>query len=104
MSIAQLSLVLRSLKSRYILQPFSPAPHHLSLPPSLHPSINWKIQIRPSSHTRRSIATMASEFVKKLLSEGNGTDRPKVGDQVTIEYTGWLYDPKESAKDFKGKQ
>jgi len=29
---------------------------------------------------------------KKVISEGNGTDIPKKGDTVTMEYTGWLYD------------
>lgn len=39
---------------------------------------------------------------KQLISEGNGTDRPKKGDQVTMEYTGWVFDP--NATDNKGKQ
>ncbi|KAF2098585.1 peptidyl-prolyl cis-trans isomerase [Rhizodiscina lignyota] len=29
---------------------------------------------------------------KKLISPGNGTDKPKKGDTVSMEYTGWLYD------------
>ncbi|EHY58990.1 hypothetical protein HRR83_001748 [Exophiala dermatitidis] len=45
---------------------------------------------------------MASQFEKRLLSEGNNVDYPQVGDEVTIEYTGWLYDA--SKPDFKGTQ
>jgi FK506-binding protein 1 len=29
---------------------------------------------------------------KTLITQGNGTDTPKKGDVVTMEYTGWLYD------------
>jgi len=39
---------------------------------------------------------------KKLISPGNGTDKPKKGDNITMEYTGNLYDP--NAQDGKGKQ
>lgn len=39
---------------------------------------------------------------KTLISEGNGTDKPKKGDTVTMEYTGWLYDT--SKPENKGKQ
>lgn len=39
---------------------------------------------------------------KQVHQPGNGTDIPKKGDSVSIEYTGWLYD--ESAADKKGKQ
>ncbi|KAI9677730.1 MAG: FK506 binding protein proline rotamase rapamycin-binding protein [Trizodia sp. TS-e1964] len=38
---------------------------------------------------------------KTVLKHGNGFDKPKKGDDVTIEYTGWLYDP--NAYEFKGK-
>ncbi|KAI4188055.1 MAG: hypothetical protein L6R41_002399 [Letrouitia leprolyta] len=41
---------------------------------------------------------------RKILKEGNGTDQPKKGDEVTIEYTGNLYDPNEEANDYRGKQ
>jgi FK506-binding protein 1 len=45
---------------------------------------------------------MASEFKKDVLSPGNGKDHPEPGDEVTIEYTGWLH---EAGKpDNKGKQ
>jgi FK506-binding protein 1 len=39
---------------------------------------------------------------KIILSEGNGVDYPKRGDQVTMEYTGWLFD--QSAASNKGAQ
>ena len=39
---------------------------------------------------------------KKLISPGNGVDKPKAGDKITMEYTGNLYD--QSAPDGKGKQ
>jgi FK506-binding protein 1 len=39
---------------------------------------------------------------KKLLSPGNGVDKPQKGDSITMEYTGNLYDP--NAQDGKGKQ
>ena len=43
-------------------------------------------------------------FEKKLLKNGNGVDRPKPGDTVTMEYTGWLYDANAAANGYKGKQ
>lgn len=39
---------------------------------------------------------------KQIIKQGNGSDKPKVGDKVTMEYTGWLSDP--SAANGKGKQ
>lgn len=39
---------------------------------------------------------------KQTLSPGNGVDFPKKNDTVTMEYTGWLYDP--SKPDNKGSQ
>ena len=42
---------------------------------------------------------------RKIISKGNGTDKPKKGDTVTIEYTGNLYDEAKGSKnDFRGKQ
>jgi len=42
---------------------------------------------------------------RKIVTKGNGTDKPKAGDEVTIEYTGNLYDESKGAKDdFRGKQ
>jgi FK506-binding protein 1 len=42
---------------------------------------------------------------KKLYKSGNGVDQPKTGDLVTIDYTGWLYDPKAGPdSDYRGTQ
>ncbi|KAJ9606905.1 hypothetical protein H2200_008916 [Cladophialophora chaetospira] len=47
---------------------------------------------------------MASQLDKKLLSKGNDKDYPKVGDEVTIEYTGWLYDTSKADNEYKGNK
>ena len=39
---------------------------------------------------------------KTQISPGNGTDKPKAGDTITMEYTGNLYD--KNAANNKGKQ
>lgn len=42
---------------------------------------------------------------KKILSPGNGTDKPKAGDQISMLYTGCLYDQNAGeANHFMGKQ
>ncbi|KAL8829726.1 MAG: hypothetical protein Q9170_006045 [Blastenia crenularia] len=41
---------------------------------------------------------------RKVLKEGNGADKPKKGDTVTIEYTGNLYDESQAGNDYRGKQ
>nr|POE51756.1 peptidyl-prolyl cis-trans isomerase [Quercus suber] len=48
----------------------------------------------------RNISTMG--VTKQLISPGNGSDKPKAGDNITMEYTGNLYDP--SAPNNKGQQ
>ena len=40
---------------------------------------------------------------KTIIKPGNGVDRPKKGDEVSMEYTGYLYDPSKPDNDFKGK-
>lgn len=45
---------------------------------------------------------MSSTLHKELIKQGNGHDKPKKGDEVTIEYTGWLYDA--NAAQHRGKQ
>lgn len=39
---------------------------------------------------------------KTMISPGNGVDKAAKGDNITMEYTGTLYD--EKAVDKKGKQ
>lgn len=39
---------------------------------------------------------------KQTLASGNGVDRPRSGDDVTIEYTGYLFDA--NSPDTKGKK
>jgi FK506-binding protein 1 len=41
---------------------------------------------------------------KKLVKEGNGVDRPKKGDSVSMEYTGWLYDASRTDTGGRGAQ
>ncbi|MCJ1455789.1 hypothetical protein MMC28_006145 [Mycoblastus sanguinarius] len=42
---------------------------------------------------------------KKIVTKGNGVDKPKKGDEVSIEYTGNLYDQsKGEQNDFRGKE
>ncbi|KAL9076495.1 MAG: hypothetical protein Q9161_000826 [Pseudevernia consocians] len=42
---------------------------------------------------------------RKIVTKGNGSDRPKKGDIVTIEYTGNLYEESKGSKnDFRGQQ
>ena len=41
---------------------------------------------------------------RKTLKPGNGTDKPKAGDEVTIEYTGNLHDKAQEHNDCRGKQ
>ena len=42
---------------------------------------------------------------RKVLKQGNGVDKPKKGDEVTIEYTGNLYEEAKGANnDYRGKQ
>ena len=60
---------------------------------------------KPSTQTLyRSFRTTAINMgvTKQILIQGNGTDKPKAGDNVTMIYTGWLEDSSKS--DNKGKQ
>ncbi|KAI9839169.1 MAG: hypothetical protein M1819_003162 [Sarea resinae] len=49
---------------------------------------------------------MASQSLGiQVLKQGDGTNKPSAGDQVTIEYTGYLYNAEAGeANGFKGKQ
>ena len=44
---------------------------------------------------------MPEALRKEVVRAGNGTDKPKAGDTVTMDYTGWLYDA--SQPDNRGK-
>ena len=46
--------------------------------------------------------TMSDKLDKKVIKEGNKQDYPKKGDQIAMNYTGWLYDA--GASDNRGKQ
>lgn len=39
---------------------------------------------------------------KQMITPGNGVDKPKAGDTISMEYTGNLFDP--NAPNNKGKQ
>ncbi|KAI4161121.1 MAG: hypothetical protein LQ342_005158 [Letrouitia transgressa] len=41
---------------------------------------------------------------RKVLKDGNGVDKPKKGDEVTIEYTGNLHDESQAGNDYRGKE
>ena len=41
---------------------------------------------------------------KAVLKEGNGVDKPNKGDEVTIEYTGNLYDEEQADNHYRGTQ
>lgn len=41
---------------------------------------------------------------RKVLKEGNGKDKPKTGDTVTIEYTGNFYDENAAGNHYRGGQ
>ena len=47
---------------------------------------------------------MATKFTKEVLTPGNGVDRPKAGDKVSMQYTGWLYDANKADNFFKGDE
>ena len=42
---------------------------------------------------------------RKVIKEGTGSEMPREGDEITVEYTGHLYDSNVGPeKDFKGEQ
>lgn len=59
-----------------------------------------------STTSRRLFSTTQFRMgvTKKLIHPGNGTDKAKAGDQITMEYTGNLYDESKASNDYKGKQ
>lgn len=43
-------------------------------------------------------------YDRKVLNAGNGTDTPKEGDTVRVEYTGYLFDGSKGANNNVGEQ
>lgn len=41
---------------------------------------------------------------KIIAKKGNGTDKPKRGDLVTMDYVGYLYDPSKVSRGYRGKK
>jgi FK506-binding protein 1 len=41
---------------------------------------------------------------RAVSANGNQQDKPKKGDEVTIEYTGYLYDASKATNDYRGNQ
>lgn len=41
---------------------------------------------------------------RTVSANGNQQDKPKKGDEVTIEYTGYLYDTSKEANAYRGNQ
>jgi len=39
---------------------------------------------------------------RTVSANGNQQDKPKKGDEVTIEYTGWLYDVNKADNGYRG--
>ena len=58
----------------------------------------------PSTHLHLPHISSVMGVTRKVLKEGNGADKPKKGDDVTIEYTGNLYDEAQASNDHRGKQ
>ena len=44
---------------------------------------------------------MSETLQKEVISPGNGIDKPRAGDVVTMDYTGWLYEKNQT--DNRGK-
>ena len=41
---------------------------------------------------------------KKVLRKGNGVDKPNIGDEVIIDYTGYLYDAHAASNNYMGDE
>jgi len=74
----------------------------------LHASTKLQLVRYFTTHTRTTITphqylTFDNMGVtKKMITPGNGTDKPKSGDTITMEYTGNLYASDQPEN--KGKQ
>jgi FKBP-type peptidyl-prolyl cis-trans isomerase len=47
---------------------------------------------------------MSGTLQKQLIKSGNGVHKPQTGDEVTIQYTGWLYDASQAANQYRGTE
>ena len=47
---------------------------------------------------------MSSQLQKKMVKEGNKSDYPKHGDEVAMEYTGWLHDAGAADNQYRGNK
>lgn len=65
-------------------------------------SLDSKRLSEPSPLKEQHIYIMG--VTKEISKQGNGQDYPKKGDDVTIEYTGNLYDESEANNHYRGSQ
>ena len=61
-----------------------------------------KTREAPSPSQQPDTESIIMGVTKETITPGNGVDRPKQGDTITMEYTGNLYD--DGASNQKGKQ
>jgi hypothetical protein len=84
-----------SLANLYVIHP--PANYSKLAVLSIESSADFFTFHRPRSSIRHfSVQNIKMGVTKELLKEGNGTDRPQKGDNILMEYTGWLSDPASS--------
>lgn len=92
-----------------IIETFRQLPSRAYIPTSLPPKTYFSTSrshkltrskpfLPPQPRHKSSTSAMATELSKQVVKEGNKTDKPQKGDTVTIEYTGWLYDPNAANK------
>jgi FKBP-type peptidyl-prolyl cis-trans isomerase len=48
--------------------------------------------------------SLSTSLSKTVLQAGNASACPTKGDEVTVEYTGWLYDTKSTDPYHRGKE
>jgi hypothetical protein len=51
---------------------------------------------------QQAVFLFSSSLIFKLIRSGNRIDKPQKGEEVTVEYTGWLYDASEAANQYRG--
>lgn len=81
----------------------SSRPAAICAPPCHNFSSPARTSTTPKLSLQRSYTTgKMTEFQKITREAGDGVTKAKQGDMVTMEYTGWLFDP--SKPDNKGNQ